>query len=246
MLTSSWLRRVFVLALVILGAAPEASAIDLESLAQRLLSHLGAKEAPCPPEAKSLTLSRFLVCGQLQVDQVKTAKEIDRALVRRKELGVAAHPTTKWSNAGHSRSRYYVVEGSVFGVTYDWSSSAIVVSYPRPFRRCETSRAELQTAVDACTQAHPKKVAGSHPEYPESARLSKIDGHVELGVIIDVDGLIRDACALKGTGDGAFGFEQTSIEALGTWRYEPARRDGQPVECTMIITTDFTVRDVFP
>lgn len=235
-------RRVFLLVLVIPGAVPEASAIDLESLGHRLLAHLGAKKAPCPPEAKSLTVNRFLVCGRLQVDEVTTAKEIDRALLHRKELGVAAHPKTKWSNAGHSRTRYYVLEGTGFGVTYDWSSSAIVFSYPRPFRRCETPRADLQAAMDACKDAPPKKLAGKPARYPDSAMKSRIDGHVELVAIIDIDGLIKDVCVMEGTEDGRYGFEQATIEMIGTYRYAPGMRDGTPVECTITIVMDFMIR----
>ncbi len=62
--------------------------------------------------------------------------------------------------------------------------------------------------------------------YPEEARAQGITGAVELLVTIAVDGTVLDAQVVTPAGHG---FDEAAVEAVRRFRFEPARRDGQPI-----------------
>jgi protein TonB len=78
------------------------------------------------------------------------------------------------------------------------------------------------------------------PEYPEIARIARIEGNVVLQAIIDREGTVDDIEVLRCTRP-AFGFEDAAIAAVRQWRYEPATQDGRPVTVYFTILVDFTL-----
>jgi TonB family protein len=52
---------------------------------------------------------------------------------------------------------------------------------------------------------------------------------VEVRLIVRADGSVSGASLLSVRGSAAFG--QAALEAVRTWRFEPARKDGHPVDC---------------
>jgi periplasmic protein TonB len=69
-------------------------------------------------------------------------------------------------------------------------------------------------------------IAGKNPVYPKVAQAIRLSGSVELHFIIGSDGYVRDVTLFKGNPVLA----DAAVEAIKTWRYQPARRDGVPVE----------------
>ncbi len=69
-------------------------------------------------------------------------------------------------------------------------------------------------------------IARKNPVYPKVAQIVGLIGSVELHFIIGADGYVRDVTVVKG--NPVLG--RAAVEALQTWRYQPARRDGVPVE----------------
>jgi len=76
------------------------------------------------------------------------------------------------------------------------------------------------------------------PEYPELARVARLEGNVILQAIIRADGTVGDVEVLR-TNRPNMGFEEAAIDAVRQWRYKPAMQNGKPVEVYFTVFVDF-------
>jgi len=76
------------------------------------------------------------------------------------------------------------------------------------------------------------------PEYPEDARAKKIEGTVVLGLTIDHDGLPQSIQVKKSLYPS---LDQSAIEAVRKWRFEPALKNGQPVSMWVNVEVYFAL-----
>ena len=74
------------------------------------------------------------------------------------------------------------------------------------------------------------------PDYSEEARKAKYQGTVVLWVIVGADGRPHDIRIQRSVG---MGLDEKAVEAVRTWRFEPARKDGQPVAVQVNIEVNF-------
>jgi TonB family protein len=72
----------------------------------------------------------------------------------------------------------------------------------------------------------PKILYRIDPEFSEEARKNKMQGRVILHVIIGTDGKAHDIQVLRPLG---MGLDEKAVEAVKQWKFEPGRKDGQPV-----------------
>src|SRR5579884_667680 len=72
----------------------------------------------------------------------------------------------------------------------------------------------------------PKVISAPDPEYSEEARKAKYQGTVVLWVIIGADGRTKDVKVQRPVG---MGLDQKAVEAVKRWVFEPATKDGKPV-----------------
>jgi TonB family protein len=82
----------------------------------------------------------------------------------------------------------------------------------------------------------PKAIYAPDPEYSEEARKVKHMGTVVLWLIVGPDGRPRDIRVARTLG---LGLDEKAIEAVKTWRFEPARKDGQPVAVQINVEVNF-------
>ena len=82
----------------------------------------------------------------------------------------------------------------------------------------------------------PKPLFTPDPEYSEEARKSKYQGVVVLWLVIGSDGRPRDIKIARPLG---MGLDEKAIEAVRTWRFEPAKKDGQNVAVQMNVEVSF-------
>jgi protein TonB len=75
--------------------------------------------------------------------------------------------------------------------------------------------------------------------YPELARRMRIQGVVRLEAVIDEHGNVVDARVLDDIGMGC---GQAAVEAIRTWRYEPATLNGRPVSVYLEVRVSFQLR----
>ena len=82
----------------------------------------------------------------------------------------------------------------------------------------------------------PKQIYAPDPEYSEEARKVKHMGTVVLWLIVGSDGKPRDIRVARTLG---LGLDEKAIEAVKTWIFEPAYKDGKPVAVQINVEVNF-------
>src|SRR5436190_14429688 len=82
----------------------------------------------------------------------------------------------------------------------------------------------------------PRVLYAPDPEYSEEARRAKYQGTCVLSLIVGPDGLPRDIRVANSLG---MGLDEKAIEAIRTWRFDPARKDGKPVSVAINVEVTF-------
>lgn len=76
------------------------------------------------------------------------------------------------------------------------------------------------------------------PQYPAQLRAQGIAGEVMIDFLVDENGRVSDIHVLSSTNSA---FEAPTLKAVAKWRFEPGRRNGQPVRFRMAIPLRFTL-----
>jgi protein TonB len=82
----------------------------------------------------------------------------------------------------------------------------------------------------------PQAVTTPDPEYTEEARTAKTQGTCILWLIVDEKGVPRNVRVVRGLG---FGLDAKAIEAVKQWRFQPALKDGHPVNVQISVEVGF-------
>ena len=82
----------------------------------------------------------------------------------------------------------------------------------------------------------PRVLFQPDPEYSEEARKAKYQGTVVLYAEIGTDGRTHNIRVQRSLG---LGLDEKAIEAVRTWKFEPGRKDGQPVTVGINIEVNF-------
>lgn len=84
----------------------------------------------------------------------------------------------------------------------------------------------------------PRATYSPPPEFSEQARKQKITGTVRLSLTVGLDGLAHDIKVEKGIG---YGLDEKAVEAVSRWKFEPALKDGQPIEKEIKVEVSFNL-----
>jgi TonB family protein len=91
----------------------------------------------------------------------------------------------------------------------------------------------------------PRLISASkvQPVYPEAAMAERAEAKVILHAIIRRDGTVGDLQVLRSQSPEGLrdAFGTSAIEAVRQWRYEPALRDGEPVDVYFTIVVEFSM-----
>jgi TonB family protein len=84
----------------------------------------------------------------------------------------------------------------------------------------------------------PVPIEKSEPTYTEEAREARLEGAVVLSVVIAKDGKAKNIKVVRGLG---LGLDEKAMEALGRWKFEPARlrKDNTPVPVSAQVEINF-------
>jgi protein TonB len=82
----------------------------------------------------------------------------------------------------------------------------------------------------------PRVVYQPDPEYSEEARKAKYQGTCVLWLVVGPDGRPRDIRVARSLG---LGLDEKAIEAVKTWKFEPAMKDGKPVAVQINVEVSF-------
>lgn len=73
----------------------------------------------------------------------------------------------------------------------------------------------------------PRPIALTPPSYPSRARQTGTTGAVTVSFIVDIDGRVADVHVVDAQPPGVF--EDSALEAVRRWSFEPGRNGGSPV-----------------
>jgi TonB family protein len=82
----------------------------------------------------------------------------------------------------------------------------------------------------------PRAIYQPDPEYSEEARKAKWQGTVVLWVVVGPDGRAHEIRVQRSLG---MGLDEKAMEAVRSWKFEPAKKDGQPVAVQVNIEVNF-------
>lgn len=82
----------------------------------------------------------------------------------------------------------------------------------------------------------PTAISSPDPDYTEEARRAKKQGMCVLWLIVDSTGHPRDIRVARGLG---FGLDAKAVEAVKQWRFQPALKDGRPVDVQISVEVEF-------
>ena len=82
----------------------------------------------------------------------------------------------------------------------------------------------------------PRAIFAPDPEFSEKASRTHIQGAVTIALTVGVDGKPHDITVLKKLG---YGLDEKAVEAARQWRFQPATRDGKPVEAKIQMVMTF-------
>jgi TonB family protein len=84
----------------------------------------------------------------------------------------------------------------------------------------------------------PEVLYYTDPFYTRTAREKKIEGTVTIEGAFDVRGCMKVVRTVKTIG---FGLDENALAALRSWRFSPAKRNGEPVDAIAQIDVDFSL-----
>ena len=95
-------------------------------------------------------------------------------------------------------------------------------------------RVHIGGAVEAA-----RVVFQPQPEYPQIAKMARVQGTVRLAAIITKDGLIESLKVLSGPPL----LVKAAVDAVARWRYQPTLLNGDPVEVATEIDVNFVLNE---
>jgi protein TonB len=82
----------------------------------------------------------------------------------------------------------------------------------------------------------PEPIYQPDPEFSEEARKKKVSGTVKLSFVVTSKGEVTDIKVANSVGSG---LDEKAIEAVRSWKFKPATKDGQPVSALLAVEVDF-------
>jgi periplasmic protein TonB len=82
-----------------------------------------------------------------------------------------------------------------------------------------------------------KRISAVMPAYPAEAKRDRVQGNVQLQVIIDKEGHVAEVSVLQGPDV----LVQAAVEAVRQWVYEPTLLNGERVRVATTIDVNFTL-----
>jgi TonB family protein len=86
----------------------------------------------------------------------------------------------------------------------------------------------------------PKVLSKKEPQYTEEARKAMVNGRAVLDLVVGDDGIPTNIKVVRGREVG-FGLDENAIESVSSWRFEPARKNGEPVKMYATIEVSFAL-----
>ena len=190
----------------------------------QLMTFLVAPPPPPPPPPPPAAVK---IVKQVETDivnnQLRTPTKIPKQvkIIQEEE---APPPTTGIVGGG---------PGGVPGGAANGVIGGIINSTPVAVPKVAVTRVRVSAGV---TQG--MKVHDVQPQYPQMAKIARVQGPVVLAAVIGKDGTIQN---LRVVSTASPLLNQAAVEAVKQWRYRPYILNGEPVDVDTTITVNFTL-----
>lgn len=84
--------------------------------------------------------------------------------------------------------------------------------------------------------SQPKLIHKVEPEYSGEAHRAKLQGIVQIELVVDEHGVPKDLKIKRGLG---LGLDEKALEAVAKWRFQPGTKDGKPVPVIATVEVNF-------
>jgi len=121
-----------------------------------------------------------------------------------------------------------------------WDAPALPPMLSKPVER-SVPAGTVAAGESGVTNPVPIPSSKVRPRFPGFAKGKRAYGRVMLQAVVHKDGTVGEIEVKQGAG-GDCGFEESAIEAVSKWRYEPATQNGQPIDVYFTIVVDFVYR----
>jgi periplasmic protein TonB len=85
----------------------------------------------------------------------------------------------------------------------------------------------------------PVAVKEAKPRYTAEARKAGTEGTVLLECVVETDGTVGDVEVTRSLDEG---LDQEAVKAARQWRFEPGKKDGQPVRVRITLEMTFSLK----
>jgi TonB family protein len=87
----------------------------------------------------------------------------------------------------------------------------------------------------------PSVVSETKPVYTQAAREARIQGEVQLQVVVKADGDVGDVAVSKSL-DAKYGLDQAAVDAARLWKFKPGTKGGKAVPVQVELLMRFTLK----
>lgn len=150
------------------------------------------------------------------------------------EIELAASNPTEQDISSAIHAVFFMPGESIAEAVPDYWRSYLATLDGRPFTPRSTVKPIL--AVDPHTMSPPHATLQPEPEYSTEGRKSKRQGTTVVWLVIDAAGTPRDFQIWRPLG---LGLDEKAIEAISGWKFDPAKKDGEPVATVISIEIEF-------
>jgi TonB family protein len=103
----------------------------------------------------------------------------------------------------------------------------------------ESAKVELRALRIGNGVSAPKAVYDPEPQYSHQALEAKEQGMCVLTLIVDSSGSVKNIQISRPIG---YGLDEQAVNTVGTWKFEPGRRNGEPVSIYASVEIAFHLR----
>jgi len=82
----------------------------------------------------------------------------------------------------------------------------------------------------------PRAISAPNPPFSDEARRAKYQGTAVLSLSVDKTGQVRNVRIVRPLG---MGLDQKAVEAVSTWQFRPATKEGEPIDMHINVEVDF-------
>ena len=89
--------------------------------------------------------------------------------------------------------------------------------------------------------SQPRLVSKTDPNYSSEARTARLQGMVELQIVVDIDGKAHAARVIRSLG---LGLDEAALDCVKQWRFKPGEKDGEPVATLATAQVNYVIGDL--